>query len=98
VLATVQLPNIGSNQWHNLKIRFEGSTITGLVDGKPILTATDSLYFRGMAGLYAGGDTAKLSMPYFDNVLINRPNAPAPSPSTPLPTQLPIYKPLPAAR
>jgi galactosylceramidase len=32
VLATVQLPAIGPQQWHTLKLRFEGTTITGLVD------------------------------------------------------------------
>jgi galactosylceramidase len=92
VLGTVPLPSVGSNQWHNLKLRFEGSTITGLVDGKPVLSATDTLYSHGMAGLMAGPqDKKKLSMPYFDNVLIKAVNGPVPKPSSPAPGQSPIY-------
>ncbi|MCU7550429.1 hypothetical protein OCK74_15010 [Chitinophagaceae bacterium LB-8] len=42
-------------------LSFEGSIITGLVNGKPVTKATDTLYARGMAGLMAGGGTKKLS-------------------------------------
>jgi galactosylceramidase len=91
VLGTVYLPNIGANQWHNLKLRLEGSTITGLVDEKPVVKVTDTLYPRGMAGLLAGGGMKKLSTPFFDNVLIKGVNAPVPKPSTAVPGQLPIY-------
>lgn len=91
-LGSVQLANIGSNQWHNLKLRFEGSTITALVDEKSVLSATYPLYSRGMAGLMAGGERKKLSTPYFDNVLIKAINAPRPKPSVLAPGQLPIYK------
>lgn len=91
VLGIVHLPDIGPNRWHNLKLRFDGSTITGLVDEKPVLSATDTLYARGMAGLMAGGEKKKLSMPYFDNVLIKAINAPVPRPSSATPGQSPIY-------
>ena len=91
VLGTVQLPGISPNQWHNLKLRFEGATITGFVDDKPVLSATDNVYARGMAGLRAGADKEKLSTPYFDNLLIKGINAPVPGPSTAMPGQLPIY-------
>ncbi len=92
VLGTVQLANIGPNQWHNLKLRFAGSNITGLVDGKPVLSAADTLYSHGMAGLMAGGDEKKLSTPYFNNVLVNGLNSPMPEPSPLLPGQSPIYR------
>ena len=93
VLATAQLANIGPRRWHNLKLRFAGSTITGLVDEKPILTSTNTLYSRGMAGLLAGacGDR-KLSTPYYDNLLINVVNAPQPKPSSAAKDQVPIYR------
>jgi len=91
VLGTVRLLNITARQWHNLKLRFEGSAITGLVDDKPVLSATDSLYIRGMAGLLAGGDKKKLSMPYFDNLLINGIDAPVPNPSAAMPGRSAIY-------
>jgi len=89
VLGSVQLPKPSLNHWHNLKLRFEGSTITGLVDDRPLLTATNGLYARGMAGLMAGaGETKKLGTPYFDNVLIN---GIVPRPSSAMPGQLPIF-------
>ncbi|MBW8782516.1 MAG: galactosylceramidase [Verrucomicrobia bacterium] len=91
VLGTVQLSTIGSNQWHNLKLRFEGPTITGWVDGKQILNATDPLYLHGMAGLLAGGGKKKLSTPYFDNVVIKPLNAPDPKSSSAAPGQSPLY-------
>jgi galactosylceramidase len=90
-LGAVQLPDIGPNQWHNLKLRFDGTAITGFVDDKPVLTATDTLYIRGMAGLMAGGDKKKLSTPYFDNVLIKGVNAAVPKPAAARPGQSPIY-------
>ena len=91
-LGSIQLTNIAPNQWHNLKLRFEGTKITALVDDKPVLNATDTLYSHGMAGLRAGGGKTKLSTPYFDNVLINAVNAPIPKPSTAALGRTPIYK------
>ena len=90
-LGTIRLPDIGTNQWHNLKLRFEGSTITGWVDDQSVLSATDTLYSRGMAGLMTGAARKKLSTPYFDNVLIKAVNASAPKPSSVTPGQSPIY-------
>ncbi len=81
-LASVQLPNIGPNQWHNLKLRFQGTTISGFVDNQPVLSATDNVYARGMAGLTAGAVKRKLSTPYFDNLLIKAADAPVPNPSS----------------
>ncbi len=90
-LGTTQLPGIAPNQWHNLKLRMRGTTITGLIDDKPVLTATDALYPHGMAGLMAGAGPKELSTPYFDNLLINQVNGPMPGPSMPSLGQSPIY-------
>ena len=81
ILGTAQLQSIRAGEWHNLKLRFQGSTLTGLVDGKPVLTATDTLYAKGMAGLMAGGGPTDLSTPFFDNVMIKAVDAPDPLPS-----------------
>jgi galactosylceramidase len=93
VLGAIRIPNVGPNQWHNLKIRFEGSTITGWVDNRKVLSTSDKLYKNGMAGLLAGGQAQKLSTPYFDNVRINNGNGNAlvPNSSTVTPRQSPIY-------
>jgi galactosylceramidase len=93
VLATGQLNSVGPNQWHNLKLRFEGSNITAYIDDKQALSATDTLYPRGMAGLLAGVAEKKLSTPYFDNLLIKPIGAPTPPPSSADPTRRPIYAP-----
>jgi galactosylceramidase len=69
MLGSARIPGIHAKEWHKLKLRFNGSTITGFVDGKTVLRATDTLYSRGMVGLMTGGGK-KLSMPYFDNLLI----------------------------
>ena len=92
VLGTVQLPNVSPNQWHNLKLRFEGSTITGLVDEKAVLSATNNLYARGMVGLLVSQNAYRISTPYFDNVLIKGVNASVPQPSAATPGQTPLYR------
>jgi galactosylceramidase len=91
VLGTVRLPIIGPKQWHSLKLRFDGSSITGLVDGKPVLTANDALYPRGMAGLMVGQEGNRTSTSYFDNVLIKPLHGDTPKPTSALPGQTPIY-------
>jgi galactosylceramidase len=92
VLAAAQLPVSGEKRWHNLKLQFKGTAITGYVDGKPVLAATDGLFGKGMAGLMAGADAQKLSMPYFDNVTVNQVNAPLPGSAAALPGQRPMYR------
>jgi galactosylceramidase len=92
-LGNIQLPNIGANQWHNLKLRFAGTNITAFVDDKLVLTATDPLYSHGMAGLRAGSGRKNLSTPYFDNLLIKGLNDPMPKPTAAIPGQSPIYLP-----
>ncbi len=90
-LGSVQLQNISTNQWHNLKLRFAGTNITALVDEKVVLTATDPLYSHGMAGLRAGSGRKNLSTPYFDNVLIKGQNDPMPKSASAIAGQSPIY-------
>lgn len=91
VLGHVQLPDLRASQWHALTLRFEGASITGFVNGTPVLTVTNRLYSRGMAGLMAGQDRNRISMPYFDEVKIIGINALPPKPSSPSPKQSPIY-------
>ncbi len=88
-LATVQLDGIASGQWHRLKLQFSGSTITGLVDGKPVLTVTDTLYGRGMAGLLATQGDGKTSRPWFDNLVVSAVGGATPTMTGPRPE--PIY-------
>jgi len=89
-LETISLPGIKHNTWHTLKLRFDGISITGSVDGKQVLQTTNRLYSHGMAGLIVGGGKT-FSMPYFDNLILQGVNSPPPSPSVPARGQLPIY-------
>ncbi|WP_207393553.1 hypothetical protein [Duganella aceris] len=91
VLATTVAPGITANSWHKLTLRFNGARITGHLDGKQMLAATDTLYGRGMAGLMAGPSGKGLSMPYFDNVQVGAIGA-APSDTREAPAaQSPLY-------
>ena len=91
VLATTQLAGIAPNRWHKLALRFSGSTITAVVDDKAVLSATDTLYGKGMAGLMAGASQNRVSTPYFDNVLINRLDGTLPKPATAIAGQRSVY-------
>lgn len=93
VLATAQVPEAGPRRWHNVKLQFNGGRLTGFVDGKPVVAATDSSYGAGMAGVIAGAGSQKISMPYFDNVTVNQVNGALPDSSVPLSGQGPIYHP-----
>lgn len=89
VLATGAVA--GADGWHTLKLRFAGSTIRGFVDGKLVVQADDALYGHGMAGLMAGPTSRGFSMPYFDNVVVNRIDGPPPPATEALPGQAPLY-------
>jgi galactosylceramidase len=88
VLATATVAGGG---WHTLKLRFEGTTLRGYVDGQLVVQADDALYGHGMAGLMAGPAAKGLSMPYFDDVVINRVDAAPPAANEALPGQAPLY-------
>jgi hypothetical protein len=51
-------------------------------DGKQVLQVHDGRYGHGMAGLLAARQGARLGMPYFDNVLLNRIGASRPAPAS----------------
>lgn len=92
ILGGIKVANVLPDTWHNLKLRFKGSEITAIVDGKPVLNVTDALYSHGMAGLLALGGETKWSTPYFDNLIINAPGAKLPSPTVFSKAVTPIYK------
>jgi galactosylceramidase len=91
VLGEAAVPAVKAGRWIKVALRFEGAKITGLIDGKPVLTATSPLYERGMAGLLAGGDKTRLSRPWFDNLLIRPVGARTPKPAAAGRGQTPIY-------
>jgi galactosylceramidase len=91
VLGTITVPKVASKQWQKLTLRFEGAAITGLVDGKVVLTANNWLYDKGMAGLLAGQDKTHVSTPYFDNLMVMAPGAKTTQPAARNKDRLPLY-------
>ena len=91
VLAHVQLPAVRPNQWHRITLRMDGAKLTTLVDGKEVASVENKLYTSGMAGIVVGRNGDKLSMPYFDNIVIKPLNTPDPAPTQPASGQTPIY-------
>lgn len=83
--------NFDGHQWHNVKLQFTGSTITGFVDGAQILSTTNSAFSHGMAGLVTG-DNKTRNTACFDNLLINAVGAAIPKPTAFSKKQSPIYK------
>ncbi|MFT4089193.1 MAG: hypothetical protein QM645_00580 [Asticcacaulis sp.] len=82
VLSETTVTGITSGKWHSLSLSFKSSEIIGRVDGKIVLRAEDKLYERGMAGLLAGQEAARVSTPYYDNLTVRAVGARAPKPAT----------------
>jgi galactosylceramidase len=70
-LATAAVPGFSASRWHHLKLQFSGDMITGFVDKEKVLSAKDSVYNKGMAGLMTGTDPKLRNTALFDNLLIN---------------------------
>lgn len=79
-LADATIPKFSPKKWHNLKLQFSGDMITGLVDGIKVLSAKNSVYTKGMAGLMTGTDPKLRNTAFFDNLIINKVNGPVPRP------------------
>jgi len=91
-LATGKADNVAGNQWHNVKLRFSGATITGFVDDAQVLSVTNNLYAAGMAGLVTGGENNARNTALFDNLIVNTVGGPKPKPTV-FPDAKPLYKP-----
>ena len=50
-----------ANEWHNLRLGFHGSSISGFVDNKPVFMVDDKTYSGGLAGLGTGWNFAQFS-------------------------------------
>jgi galactosylceramidase len=92
-LATGKANNTAGSQWHNVKLRFSGTTITGLVDDVQVLIVSNNLYASGMAGLVTGGENNTRNTAFFDNLTVNTVGGPKPQPMVFAQDQYPIYMP-----
>lgn len=69
-LAAARTEGVSALRWHNLALRFQGDKITGLVDGREVISASSDHYKKGMAGLLAPLHQKRVCTPYFDNLSI----------------------------
>jgi hypothetical protein len=53
-------------------LRFSGNTITGFVNNNLILSASDSIFAEGMAGLVSGSKDKTSNIALFDNLIIKQ--------------------------
>lgn len=70
LLDSARVEGVSACQWHNLRLRFEGDQLTGIVDYQPVVHAKSDRYTRGMAGLMAPLQERRVCTPYFDNLRI----------------------------
>lgn len=92
LLAHGAVPTLRPGRWHDLGLRFQGEEITALLDGKPVLTARDGLYGKGMAGLLVGQTADRVSRPWFANIIVKPLRGPEPAPFVPGARHVPIYR------
>ncbi|HEX8041211.1 MAG TPA: hypothetical protein VF490_18815 [Chryseosolibacter sp.] len=58
--------SFGPDEWHSLKLTFKGATITAFVDGREIVSVSDTTYQNGYAGIGSGWNHAR-----FDNIVMD---------------------------
>jgi len=93
-LATFKVPAISGNQWHNLKIQFSDKNIIGFVDQTKVLTASDTTFTNGMAGLVTGGEKDARNTAFFDNLIIKSSESKTPEPTVFSENVNPMYNPV----
>ena len=84
-----------SGQWHNVKLRFQGSTITGFIENKQVCSVSNTTYTKGMVGLVTGDPSGTRNTAMFDNLLVNTVNGAVPQPTVFAQDSTPPYAPPP---
>jgi len=92
-LTAGEVKGFKAEGWHNVKLRFEGSKLTMLVDDVAVINAQDATFAHGMAGLITGGEGKARNTALFDNLVINRVNGAAVKPTAFPQDGHPIYAP-----
>ena len=79
LLAKAIASGIRAGQWHTIMLRFSGNSITGFVDDNQVLSANDSAFASGMAGLLTGSKDKAHNTALFDNLIIGPVNGTSPA-------------------
>lgn len=77
-LANGTISGFNGNNWHNMKVTMQGSTINGYVDSNRVANVSNSSSVRGMA--YVG---SSYNPNLFDNIIVTTIGGPIPSPTLP---------------
>ena len=93
LLATGKASGISAAHWHTLMLRFSGNTITGFVNNNLILSASDSIFAEGMAGLVSGSKDKTSNIALFDNLMIKPVKGIKPTPAVFSEEIKPVYAP-----
>ncbi len=91
-LATAKADNFAPDQWHNVKLRFSGTTLTAFVDDTQMLTLQDTLYTKGMAGFVVGDAPTTRITALFDNLLVTPLDGTKPKPTDFPQDKNPLYR------
>ncbi|WP_084598599.1 cellulose binding domain-containing protein [Actinoplanes subtropicus] len=83
---------LGTGRWHNLKLTFNGSSITAVIDGTTVGSVSDSTFGSGQVGFGTSqGETAQ-----FDNLQVYNGTPPVDPTPTPSPSTSPSSSPSPS--
>lgn len=88
------IANISHWRWnrrHNVKLRFQGSRISCLIDSAVVLAIDDKTFSKGMVGLISGGEGNGRNSAVFDDLVINEPGGQLPAPTLFPQDNQPIY-------
>jgi galactosylceramidase len=80
-----------TGKWHNVKIQFQGSTITGFIENKQVCSVTNTAFTKGMTGLITGDPSSTPNTALFDNLIINTVNGTKPQPTVFAQDETPPY-------
>lgn len=92
LLSSGSVSPVSDTSWHKLKLQFSGSQITGFVDGKQIVAASNTVSDHGLAGLLAGGTGGVRNTALFDNLIVTSVNGQTPKPTVFAQDSSPLYK------
>ncbi len=74
-LASGTVAALGTNKWHTLSLKMQGSALTAAIDGKTVGSAADSSFAFGPAGLDTGAFTNTWPIVQFRNFSATGTNA-----------------------
>ncbi|HZU85210.1 MAG TPA: family 16 glycoside hydrolase, partial [Polyangiaceae bacterium] len=73
---------LAAGAWHNMKLVFSGTSITGLIDGTQVFSVTDTTFGSGVVGLGTQSQNGRYTTAYFDNLIVNTVGGSKPPPTS----------------